>query len=676
MLSITKLKGVGTQLAKKLSGLGIHTVNDLLFYLPYRYQDRTKIYPVAQLSIGMHALIEVQVVKQQLVFGKKRRLEIQLADSTGYIYMSLFHFNKSQREQLKTGTLLRCFGEVSFFNQRLQMVHPEYQVEHFSSEVEEETLTPIYPSTEGFSQKKWRGLMASAIALQHALNPIDYLPHHPYPLLSALIYCHQPPRDADQQLLLERKHPAQQRLALEELVAHHFSLKKVREKIKKLNCEQLPINNDLLNTFYQHLPFSLTGAQARVLQDIFSDLNLPHPMLRLLQGDVGSGKTVVAAASMLAAISNGHQAALMAPTEILAQQHLKSMQEYFSHLKIHIVNLTSRIPAKQKQELYDEIKSGHAQIIIGTHALLQEAVTFHQLGLVIIDEQHRFGVEQRLQLQAKGKAPHQLMMTATPIPRTLAMTVYADLDYSVIDELPPHRKAIQTIALPNSKRNQVIEKIHAFCAKKQQVYWVCTLIEESETLACQAAIHAHELLTQALPEFKIALVHGQLKTAEKEHIMNTFKQGDIDVLVATTVIEVGVDVRNANLMVIENPERLGLAQLHQLRGRVGRGQQDSHCVLLYQSPLSYHARARIEMMRDTNDGFKIAEKDLSLRGSGEFLGIKQSGELHLKVADLGRDQYLISQMQQCAEYLLAHHPEHIEPLITRWLGNKLNYAKV
>lgn len=672
MLSITKLKGVGTQLTKKLNDLGIFTITDLLFHLPYRYQDRTKIYPVAALQPGMYALIEVEVVKQQMMFGKRRRLEIQLADSTGYVYMSLFNFSNAQRDNLKTGTKIRCFGEVSFFGKRLQMVHPEYQIEHFSQEVDTQTLTPIYPSTEGFSQKTWRNLITQAIGLTQQVE--DYLPDHAYSLLDALIYCHQPPIDADQNLLADRLHPAQQRLALEELLAHHLSRKKLREKIKQLPSDPLPVNQTHLNNFYQQLPFQLTGAQQRVLNTIFSDLNKNQPMLRLLQGDVGSGKTVVAAASMLAAISNGYQAALMAPTEILANQHYVSFKKYFKELTI--INLTSRIPAKQKQKMLEQIKSGQAHIIMGTHALIQQTVEFNKLGLVVIDEQHRFGVEQRLTLQSKAQSPHQLMMTATPIPRTLAMTLYADLDYSVIDELPPNRKPITTIALPNSKRDQVIDKIRNFCEQGQQAYWVCTLIEESEVLTAQAATDTQQKLIQALPEFKIGLVHGQLKSPEKQAIMESFKRGEINLLVATTVIEVGVDVPNANLMIIENPERLGLAQLHQLRGRVGRGENPSHCILLYQSPLSFNARARLDIMRNSNDGFKIAEKDLSLRGSGEFLGTKQSGELTFKIANLTRDQALIAQIQHLGEKMQAEQPEHIDLLITRWLGNKVQYGTV
>ncbi|MGA2655162.1 MAG: ATP-dependent DNA helicase RecG, partial [Gammaproteobacteria bacterium] len=676
----TNLRGVGTKLAGKLNRLGIYTVTDLLFHLPYRYQDRTKIYSVSQLQPGMHALIEVEVVKQQIMFGKRRRLEVQLADSTGYISMSMFNFSNAQRENLKTGMKLRCFGEVRFMGNRLQMVHPEYQVERFSHEVDTQTLTPIYPSTEGFSQKSWRMLITQAIVIASARNDgdlIDYLPDHPYSLLDALLYCHQPPNDADQNLLEQRLHPAQQRLALEELLAHHLSRRKIREKIKQLSATPLPIAQTLLQQFYQQLPFKLTNAQQRVLQEIFKDLNQSHPMLRLLQGDVGSGKTIVAAAAMLAAISNGFQAALMAPTEILAQQHFIHLQKYFSHLNINVVNLTSRMPAKQKREMLAQIADGSAHIVIGTHALIQNAVAFHHLGLVIVDEQHRFGVEQRLTLQAKGsQSPHQLMMTATPIPRTLAMTVYADLDCSVIDELPPNRKPITTVAIPNSKRNDVIEKIRNFCAQGQQAYWVCTLIEESEALICQAATDAAEKLKLALPELKIALVHGQLKSQDKQAIMHAFKNGEIDLLVATTVIEVGVDVPNSNLMIIENPERLGLAQLHQLRGRVGRGAAESHCILLYQSPLSYNARTRLDVMRKTTDGFKIAEKDLELRGSGELLGTKQSGELTFKIAHLSRDQNLILQIQQLAEKITQEYPEHIEPLINRWLGNKMQYGVV
>ncbi len=674
MLSITKLKGVGTHLAKKLNALGIVTINDLLFHLPYRYQDRTQIYLISQLIPGMHALIEVEVVKQQIMFGKRRRLEVQLADKTGYIYMSLFHFSNAQRENLKTGTKIRCFGEVSFFNQRLQMVHPEYQVERFSNETSSQTLTPIYPSSEGLSQKTWRNLIAQALALLQNHPPIDYLKEQPYPLLSALIYCHQPPIDADLELLEARKHPAQQRLALEELLAHHLSRKKIRDKMKSQIATPLTLSQNILDEFTSQLPFILTRAQTRVLTEIVTDLNRAHPMLRLLQGDVGSGKTVIAAAASLAAISNQYQAAVMSPTEILSEQHYLNFKKYFPNE--NIVHLKSRIPAKQKQAIYEQISEGSAQIIIGTHALIQQAVNFHQLGLIIIDEQHRFGVEQRLNLQAKGQCPHQLMMTATPIPRTLAMTAYADLDCSEIDELPPQRKPIKTIALPSSKREVVVEKIRSFCQQKQQVYWVCTLIEESESLTCQAATKTYENLKTHLAEFKIALVHGQLKSQEKQKIMEAFKQGEIDLLVATTVIEVGVDVPNANLMIIENPERLGLAQLHQLRGRVGRGQAESHCVLLYQSPLSYNAKARIDIMRNSNDGFKIAEQDLAIRGSGEFLGTRQSGELTFKVAHLGRDSALIVQIQQLSDHIIKNHPEHIEPIITRWLGRKVEFATV
>ncbi len=683
-LPLTHLKGVGTQLAAKLERLSLYTVSDLLFHLPRCYQDRTRTYAIAELVPGMFATIEAEVVKQQLVLGKRRRLEIELADRSGYLYMSLFHFSTPLRQHLPTGTRLRCFGEVSFFANRLQMVHPEYEkMTAPTPETVVQTLTPVYPSTEGISQKTWHNLMAQALKLVNDSLLMDYLPataSSGYTLVDALNYCHHPPQNADLALLEAGSHPAQQRLSLEELLAHHLSLRLAKQQIKTLVAPVLQCDPAILEKFYQHLPFTPTQAQLRVLQEIFADFKLGIPMLRLLQGDVGSGKTLVAAGSMLAAISQGYQTALMVPTELLATQHGLTLARYFSVLSINIVVLHSRMPAKQKQAVYQQIKTGDAQVVIGTHALIQEAVEFQQLGLVIIDEQHRFGVKQRLQLQAKSAQAvgyaHQLIMTATPIPRTLAMTFYADLDYSVLDELPPHRKPITTVALANSRRNDIIAKVREFIASKQQAYWICTLIDESELLTSQAAIATYDLLQTQLPEFKIGLVHGQLKTIEKQAIMDAFKSGELHLLVATTVIEVGVDVPNASLMIIENAERLGLAQLHQLRGRVGRGTQASHCILMYRAPLSWHAKARLDILRKTCDGFKIAEHDLKLRGSGEFLGTRQSGELNFKVLQLTRDHGLMARVTELAEQLLKDHPEFIAPLIARWLKEKVQYSAV
>jgi ATP-dependent DNA helicase RecG len=494
---------------------------------------------------------------------------------------------------------------------------------------------------------------------------------------AAVRFLHRPPPDADQDLLLAGKHPAQKRLAFEELLAHQLGLRKLRSQLRKTKAPLLQGSGQLVQALLQQLPFQLTSAQQRVTQEISNDINQPHPMMRLIQGDVGSGKTVVAALAALQAVEAGYQVAIMAPTELLAEQHLLNLQAWLQPMRIEVAWLTSRHKGKPRQEILSSLADGKAQVIVGTHALFQDDVSYQRLGLVIIDEQHRFGVHQRMALRDKGAGgqlvPHQLIMTATPIPRTLAMTAYADLDLSIIDELPPGRKPVTTVVLPNSRRSEVVQRVESACQEGRQAYWVCTLIEESEALQCQAAEDSAAELEQALPELRVGLVHGRLKAADKESIMAKFKQGKLDLLVATTVIEVGVDVPNASLMVIENPERLGLAQLHQLRGRIGRGSAESHCVLMYHSPISENARERLAIMRETNDGFVIAQKDLELRGPGEVLGTRQTGEMQFRIADVMRDQPLLPQVQQAAELILQNYPESVEPLMQRWIADRERY---
>jgi ATP-dependent DNA helicase RecG len=681
---ITSLKGVGPSLQSKLANLNIHTIQDCLFHLPIRYQDRTHILPIAQVEPEQYAVIEASVVNCHITQGKRRTLRIQLHDGTGVIYLRYFYFNPSLQEKFTPGTRVRIFGQVRLFNHLLEIAHPECA---FSREGNpfpplQETMTPIYPLTEGLTQLTLRKVITQALLWLEDQEIPEFLPEsilHQYnfpPLAQALSFCHNPPCDVPVQLLLTGKHPAQARLIVEELCAHHLSLMKLREQEQQFKarlCEDKSLSDKLIST----LSFSLTQAQSRVLQTIQSDMTHTKPMMRLLQGDVGSGKTVVAAAAMAQAVASGYQAALMAPTEILAEQHYQNFKLWFEALNIPVAWLTGKLTPKAKRDTLESIASGQARLIIGTHALVQEAVEYHQLGFVVIDEQHRFGVHQRLALAEKGSQgdhkPHQLIMTATPIPRTLAMTAYADLDYSVIDELPPGRTPITTVAISQDKRHEVIERIREACEQGKQVYWVCTLIDESEHLRAEAASKVCEQLRAAMPNLTIGLVHGKLKPQEKESVMHDFSKNLIQLLVATTVIEVGVNVPNASLMIIENPERLGLSQLHQLRGRVGRGCEKSHCVLLYQSPLSYTARQRIQIMRDTTDGFVIAEKDLEIRGSGDWLGTRQTGALQLRIADLIRDKDWIPHIKPAVEHI---NPEHAAAMIDRWLGVRMMYANI
>ncbi|TBR42031.1 ATP-dependent DNA helicase RecG [Marinomonas agarivorans] len=685
-ISVTDLKGVGNALAEKLKKLHIETLQDLLFHLPIRYQDRTRIYPIGQLAFGDEAVIEGQITSCDVQMGRRRSLVCRLRDDSGSLALRFFHFNASQKKQLEAGKKIRCFGEVRRGSTGLEMYHPEYQLIDGEWQVPDNALTPIYPLTEGLTQNKIRQLCEQALDYLSPYNLQEWLPDNlreqfQLPALyDAVTYLHQPPNTANLEELKAGVNPAQYRLAFEELLAHQLSMIGKKFAQQKDQAVRIPAVGPLYNKLLNNLPFSPTGAQTKVYQDIFTDLQSGHPMMRLVQGDVGSGKTLVAAMATASVIHQGFQVAIMAPTEILAEQHYINFSNWFTPLGIDVAWMTGKLKGKSRDHEAEKIASGHAAIVVGTHALFQESVQFHKLALAIIDEQHRFGVHQRMALREKGihgaQLPHQLIMTATPIPRTLAMSAYADLDCSIIDELPPGRTPVTTIVVSDQRREEVIDRVKVACESGQQAYWVCTLIEESEALQCQAAEDTAIMLQEQLAGLKIGLVHGRLKAQEKADIMNHFKQGEIQLLVATTVIEVGVDVPNASLMVIENPERLGLAQLHQLRGRVGRGQAVSHCVLLYKTPLGQQGKARLSTMRETADGFKIAEKDLELRGPGELLGARQTGMMEFKVADLQRDKALLEQVQVAAEQLYHHHPEAISPLLARWLPNIEHYLSV
>lgn len=683
----TELKGVGPKLSGQLAKSGIHSMQDVLFHLPYRYQDRTRITPIGHLRLGDYAVIEANISDAQLKFAPKPSLLLTLEDATGRIQLRFFHFTAAQKNQLIAGTRLRCFAEVRPSNQGRVMVHPEYRVVQEGQALGvEETLTPIYSKIAGLSQGRIRQLISQALTWLEQANIEDHLP---LPIREALKlgqldeairYLHNPPPSVSMARLEAGKHPAQQRLALEELIAHQLCLLNLRHHIIQQPAPALNSSKQLTQPFCEQLPFELTKAQKRVAEDIQKDLANEYPMMRLVQGDVGSGKTVVAALAALQAIEAGYQATLMAPTEILAEQHYKNFCDWFEPLGLKVAWLSGKQKGRARKEMESAIASGDAHIAIGTHALFQKDIQFARLGILIIDEQHRFGVHQRLSLREKGEQdgqmPHQLIMTATPIPRTLAMTAYADLDVSVIDELPPGRTPVKTIVIPNSRRDEVIERIQEKCEAKGQAYWVCTLIEESETLQCEAAEKTAEMLRETLPNVRVGLVHGRLKPAEKESVMQQFKAREIDLLVATTVIEVGVDVPNASLMVIENPERLGLSQLHQLRGRVGRGSEESFCTLLYGAPLSNDSRDRLQIMREHTSGFDIAQKDLELRGPGEVLGTRQTGLVHMRIADLLRDAYMLDKAKECAEQILSAYPDAIMPLIHRWVRDGEKYGKV
>ena len=691
-IPVTELRGVGEQVAKRLQKLNIHTVQDVLFHLPARYQDRTQRTPIGSLRFGEEAVIEGVIRASGIRYGRRRSLVCALADDSGEIGLRFFHFNRIQQNHLKPGAELRCFGEVRRGQSGLEMYHPEYTLLGQSTPALEQSLTPIYPATEGISQHTLRRLAEGAFAKLNEQSLAELLPAGTLPkkksllhgdagnLQEALHYLHAPPPDARLQELAEGTHPCQRRLAFEELLSHHLSLMRLRSQVRQTKAPPLsPPDPALQQRFLERLGFTLTGAQKRVGGEIEADLSQKRPMLRLLQGDVGSGKTAVAALAALQAIANGFQTALMAPTEVLAEQHFLCFDQWFSPLGIQIAWLTSRVKGKRRQEALQRLRTGDTLLAIGTHALLQEDVHFSRIGLVIIDEQHRFGVHQRLTLREKsgssGHTPHQLIMTATPIPRTLSMLAYADLDHSILNELPPGRKPVKTLLLSAERRDEVIRRMREACRAGRQAYWVCTLIEESEVLQCEAAEDTAVKLRAELPEIEVGLIHGRCKTEEKTATMKRFKEGEIQLLVATTVIEVGMDVPNTSLMVIENPERLGLAQLHQLRGRISRGNQESYCLLLYGKPLSAKGRERLEIIRRCNDGFLIAQEDLKIRGPGEVLGTRQTGLATFKIADLQRDEDLLEDAHQSAQKIMKQHPERAVPLVRRWLGEADRYGE-
>ena len=682
---LVTLPGVGPALVASLGKLGLTRVQDLWFHLPLRYEDKTRITAIADLRAGERAQVEGVVEAVERGFRHRPQLKVAIGDASAQtLLLRFFHFNRAQAEQLVPGTRLLCYGEVRHAAQGLEMVHPSYQrLGGSEASVVDEQLSPVYPTTEGLGQKRLVAVIGKALALLPPAGQLELIPpalcrtHGLTSLRDALLYVHRPPPDAHLGQLLLGRHPAQQRLAFEELLTQHLSLKRLRAVVRQRRAPVLGAPRQLHRQLLRALPFRLTAAQQRVSEEVARDLAQAQPMLRLVQGDVGSGKTVVAALAALAAVHAGYQTALMAPTELLAEQHLRNFRQWLQPLGIEVEWLAGKVTGKTRRQALARVADG-AAVVIGTHALMQEGVAFARLGLVIVDEQHRFGVQQRLALHEKGRqdrlVPHQLVLTATPIPRTLAMSAYADLDVSSIDELPPGRTPVQTIAVSNARRAEVIERIHAACAEGRQVYWVCTLIEESEQLRAQAAEVAHAELCAALEGFAVGLIHGRMKAKDKQAVMDAFKAGELAVLVATTVIEVGVDVPNASLMVIENSERLGLAQLHQLRGRVGRGAVASNCVLLYQPPLGQLARERLQVMRETSDGFRIAEKDLELRGPGEVLGTRQTGQLAFRIADLSRDAHLLPAVQAVGERMLAEFPDQTSRLIERWIGGAARFA--
>lgn len=672
--SVTTLSGIGPSLAEKLARIGIDNLSDLLFHLPLRYEDRTQIRPIGGLQPGETALIEGNVIACDVAFGRRRSLLAKIQDNTGTLTIRFYHFSKAQQNNLKNSGSIRCFGDVRTGAAGLEMYHPEYER---SSEPLETALTPVYPTTEGLAQPRIRKIIQQVFNLMdkgQLVQPIgERFSKLTQPdINTALRTAHMPGPEIDVHQLTEGDHPALQRLAFEELLAHHLSMRKVKRKNQALASHAFSEESPLTEEFLSNLAFSLTGAQQKVIGEIYGDLEQPHPMMRLVQGDVGSGKTIVAAFAALKAIANGFQAAIMAPTEILSEQHFLNFTDWLTPLGIQVTWLTGKTKGKKRTETLGLIETGTAHVVIGTHALFQESVQFANLGLMIIDEQHKFGVKQRLNLLQKGEQaglrPHQLVMTATPIPRTLTMSMYADMDVSVIDELPPGRQPITTTVFSDSRRPDVVARVQAACKTGSQAYWVCTLIDESEVMQCQAAEVTAQELTETLPELNIGLLHGRMKPQEKIDVMQEFKRGTIDLLVATTVIEVGVDVPNATLMIIENSERLGLAQLHQLRGRIGRGEKQSFCVLLYQKPIGAISKQRLTVMRDTQDGFVIAEQDLMIRGPGEIFGSRQSGEAQFRIADLIRDGHLLPEIQKLAEDILNQEPETGDALIKRWLS--------
>jgi ATP-dependent DNA helicase RecG len=684
---LTALRGVGPALTTKLERLDLYRIEDLLFLLPLRYEDRTQRIKLGALETGIRCLVSGEVLLAETVYRGRRNLLVRISDGSGQATLRFFHFSRQQQAQFQPGVRVSCFGEVRKGSAGFEMIHPEYRVLREDQDATvNDTLTAIYPATEGVQQGRLRNLTDQALRMMSDSPPEELLPNAVRKSLAlpeladAINYLHRPPPDADVDRLLAGKHPCQMRLAFEELLAHYLSLRSLRALAQTESAQPLNAGNEQIDRFTATLPFELTRAQQRVVTEILGDMAEPHPMMRLIQGDVGSGKTVVAAIACLMAIGSGVQAAIMAPTELLAEQHWHNFTAWLKPLNIEPTWLSGSQGTKARRDSIAAIADGSGQLAVGTHALFQEGVTFNNLALVVIDEQHRFGVHQRVALREKGVSdkgyPHQLVMTATPIPRTLAMAAYADLDTSIIDELPPGRLPVQTVALPNTRREEVIERVRKACQSGQQAFWVCPLIEESEVLDFEAAQVSFDMLTKALPNVRVGLVHGRMRSIEKERGMGAFKDGTIQLLVATTVIEVGVDVPNASLMIIENAERIGLSTLHQLRGRVGRGSEQSHCVLLYKPPLGQVARSRLAVLRDTNDGFVVAQRDLELRGPGELLGTRQTGLPDYRIANLVRDAELMPDVQRTAETMRRSAPDSVAAIVRRWLSDAGRYGKV
>ncbi|MBN6532845.1 ATP-dependent DNA helicase RecG [Acinetobacter pittii] len=681
MTSVQQLQGVGAAAATLLEKLHIFSTDDLLFHLPRDYEDRSTIIPMNQLMVGRSYLLEGEVRSIDFPPGKKKSLAALLQDDFGKVTLRFYHIYKGLTDRIQVGNRLRIFGEVRVGARGLELYHPEIQVILQHTPLPKTQLTAIYPSTEGLTQPKLREYVRQALA-HHSDDLAELLPSkysNGYELKQALHYIHEPPIDANMVQLNQGSHPAQQRLIFEELVAHQISLLTRRAYIRQIAAPKFTSSKVLAKQLLEALPFQMTNAQKRVSKEILHDLKQQQPMLRLVQGDVGAGKTLVAAIAACHALEAEWQVALMAPTEILAEQHYLNFKRWFEPLGIDVAWLSGKQKGKARTQAEQHIREGHSQLIVGTHALFQDNVAFSKLGLVIIDEQHRFGVDQRLALRNKGAdqfTPHQLVMTATPIPRTLAMSAYGDLDTSVIDELPPGRTPIQTVTIPLDRREEVLQRIAQNCREGKQAYWVCTLVEQSETLDAQAAEATYQEIKERFPDLNVGLVHGKMKADEKQAVMQAFKDNQLQLLIATTVIEVGVDVPNASIMVIENAERLGLSQLHQLRGRVGRGATASFCALLYKTPLSQNGQERLSILRESNDGFVIAEKDLEIRGPGELLGTKQTGDMGFRVARLERDDHLLTQAHYVAEQILKDYPQHAEGLLKRWLPEAPRYAYV
>ena len=683
---LTTLPGIGPAMAEKLGRLGLRTVRDLLFLLPIRYEDRTRIQPIVGLAPGQRVQIEGIIDRARVVMGRRRSLLCVLRDPTAEITLRFFYFNRQQQAGLRRGTRLLCYGEVREGPRGLEIVHPEYRRLRESDPAPvQDRLTPVYPGTEGLTQPRLRKL--TGYALKNAMDglpeliPKRHLSRLGLPgLLEALRAVHRPPRSMPLETLLSGRHPARKRLALEEILAWHLGLRRLRETGQHRHAAALRPEGDLRRQFLDNLPFELTAGQTQAIAQIDADLSRRAPMMRLLQGDVGCGKTVVIAAAVLAAVQSGKQAAVMAPTELLAEQHMRTLSDWLEPLGVRLAWLSGGMPRAERRAFEAQLAGGDAQVGIGTHALFQEAVQYRALGLVVVDEQHRFGVHQRLRLVEKGQeeaeVPHQLVTTATPIPRSLAMTFYAGLDISAIRDMPPGRRPVNTVLISQERRAKVIERVAAACRAGRQAYWVCPLIDESEHIESSAAEPTFRELSEALPGIRVGLLHGRAGARQRDQVMAEFASGRLSVLVATTVIEVGVDIPRASLMIVENAERMGLAQLHQLRGRVGRGEEESHCVLMYRPPLGEMARQRLNTMRNSNDGFEIARKDLQLRGAGEILGVRQTGALQFRVADLVRDGALAEPAQRIADDMLLHNPSEVEQLIRRWVGEGDRYAQV